>query len=372
MEGSNGKKGKCKIINMKILDKLIIKDFLKTYFFVVVMLILVVLVLDFTEKNGTYMRNDVPNFEILKYMGNYGLYLNNLLTPITVFITVIFITSKMAGRTEIVAILSSGVSFVRMLRPFLFAAAMIGAASFLLNGWILPVATGRVSEFRVKYLDKGSASSEANLHIKVGPDSYAYLNRFYKSGNTGYSFTLETIREGVLHAKLSSDRIQWDTTKNAWNLINWRLRELDGRIERYSVGESLDTVLSITPEDFDLPPNHHETLKLPQLSNQIKILEERGADNVSFYKIERYVRFMSPFAAIILTFIGVIMSARKTRGGSGFQIAMGFLLAFVYIILFILSRTFAETGTDYPILAVWIPNLVFATTGMLLYKTVPR
>jgi lipopolysaccharide export system permease protein len=357
---------------MKILDKLIIKDFLKTYFFVVVMLVVIVLVLDFTEKNDTYIRNDVPSREILRYMGNYGLYLNNLLTPITVFISVIFITSKMAGRTEIIAILSSGVSFMRMLRPFLFAAMMIGAASFLLNGWVLPMATAGVSRFQMTYMDKGNANSEADIHIKVGSESYAYLSRFYKTGNTGYYFTLETIRDGELLNKLSSDRIDWDTAKNVWTLRNWRLRELREDGEDYTVGENLDTVLSIRPEDFDLPLNHHETLKLPELSTQIRILEERGADNVGFYKIERYVRFMSPFAAIILTFIGVIMSARKTRGGSGFQIAMGFLLAFVYIILFILSRTFAENGAEYPIFAVWLPNIIFAATGLLLYKTVPR
>jgi lipopolysaccharide export system permease protein len=357
---------------MKILDKLIIKDFLKTYFFVVLMLILIVLVLDFTEKNDTYIRNSVPFSDILKYMGNYGLYLNNLLTPITVFISVIFITSKMAGRSEIIAILSSGVSFSRLLRPFIFASMMIGGISFLMNGWVLPVATAEVTEFRMTYLDKGSASNESNKHIKVGPDSYAYMSRFFKTGNTGYHFTLETIREGELIAKLSSDRIEWDTAKSVWTLRNWRLRKLNERGETYKVGENLDTTLSITPDDFDLPKNHHEMLKLPELSQQIRILEDRGADNVSFYKIERYVRFMSPFAAMILTFIGVIMSARKTRGGSGFQIAMGFLLAFVYIILFLLSRTFAENGTEYPILAVWLPNIVFAVTGLLLYKTVPR
>lgn len=357
---------------MKLLDKLIIKDFLKTYFFVVVMLVLIVLVLDFTEKNDTYIRNEVPSREILKYMGNYGLYLNNLLTPITVFISVIFITSKMAGRTEIIAILSSGVSFIRLLRPFLFAASMIGAISFLLNGWVLPVATAGVSKFQMTYLDKGNASSESNIHIKVGQDSYAYLSRYFKTGNQGYHFTLETIRDGELLNKLSSDRIEWDTAKNVWTLRNWRLRELREDGEDYTVGENLDTTLSIRPEDFNVPKNHHETLKLPQLSRQIRILEERGADNVGFYKIERYVRFMSPFAAIILTFIGVIMSARKTRGGSGFQIAMGFLLAFVYIILFILSRTFAENGTEFPVLAVWLPNIIFALTGLFLYKTVPR
>lgn len=358
---------------MKLLDKLIIKDFLKTYFFVVVMLILVVLVLDFTEKNDAYIRNDVPSGEIFKYMANYGLYLNNLLTPITVFISVIFITSKMAGRTEIIAILSSGVSFIRMLRPFIFAAAMIGGASFLLNGWVLPVATAGVSKFKMTYLESEKVSSESNIHIKVGPESYAYLSRFYSStGYLGYNFTLETIKDGKLLAKLSSDRIEWDTAKNVWTLKNWRLRELRERGEVYTVGETMDTTLSIRPDDFDVPTNHHETLKLPELGRQIKVLEDRGADNVNFYKIERYVRFMSPFAAIILTFIGVIMSARKTRGGSGFQIAMGFLLAFIYIILFILSRTFAENGTTYPIFAVWLPNIIFAVTGLLLYKTVPR
>lgn len=357
---------------MKILDKLIIKDFLKTYFFVVLMLIMVVLVLDFTEKNDAYIRNQVPAREILQYMGNYGLYLNNLLTPITVFIAVIFITSKMAGRTEIVAILSSGVSFIRLLRPFLLGAAMIGSVSFLLNGWVLPVATAGVTEFRIRYLDKGATSTDPDIHIKVGPNAYAYMSNFYRTSSTGYSFTLEEIKDGQLFSKLHADRIQWDTAKNLWRLENWRLRVLEEEGENYIVGESLDTMLSITPADFDLPKNHHETLKLPELSRQIKILEDRGADNVSYYRIERYVRFMSPFAALILTFIGVIMSARKTRGGSGFQIAMGFLLAFVYILMFILSRTFAENGSSYPILSIWIPNIVFAVMGLILYKTVPR
>lgn len=357
---------------MKTLDKLIIKDFLKTYFFVVLMLILIVLVLDFTEKNDAFIRNNVPAGEILRYMGNYGLYLNNLLTPITVFISVIFITSKMAGRSEIVAILSSGVSFLRMLVPFITAAVLIAIVSFLLNGWVLPLATAGVSEFKMKYLEDNANYSQQNIHVQVAPNVYAYLSRYYTAGNRGYRFTLEQIEDGKLLAKLSADQIVWDTTKNVWNVKNWRLRELEEMGESYSVGESLDTVLSITPNDFDLPQNHHETLTLPKLTQQIKILENRGADNINFYRIEKYVRFMSPFAAIILTFIGVVVSSKKTRGGSGFKIALGFMLAFVYIILFLLSRTFAEAGSAYPVLSVWIPNIVFAVTGMVLYKTVPR
>lgn len=357
---------------MKILDKLIIKDFLKTYFFVVLMLILIVLVLDFTEKNDAFIRNNVPAGEILKYMFNYGLYLNNLLTPITVFISVIFITSKMAGRTEIVAILSSGVSFMRMMVPFLTAAVMIAIASFLLNGWVLPLATAGVSDFKIEYLEDTKGGGQQNIHVQVAPDTYAYLSSYYPNVNRGYNFTLEHIEEGKLLSKLSAETIVWDTTTNAWKVRDWRLRELREMGEEYSFGESLDTVLSIKPEDFDLPKNHHETLTLPKLTEQIEILEARGADNISFYRIEKYVRFMSPFAAIILTFIGVVVSSKKTRGGSGFKIALGFLLAFVYIILFLLSRTFAEAGSDYPILSVWIPNIVFAITGLVLYKTVPR
>ncbi|MBD3628659.1 LptF/LptG family permease [Cyclobacterium sp.] len=357
---------------MKLLDKLIIKDFLKTYLFVVLMLIMVVLVLDFTEKNDTYIRNNVPTGEVLQYMLNYGLYLNNLLTPITVFISVIFITSKMAGRTEIIAILSSGVSFMRMLVPFLLSAILIAVVSFLLNGWVLPVATAGVSQFKVEYLDKQQQSNLQHIHIKVAPNVYAYLLRYFTSNNSGYNFTLEHIEEGKLLSKFSADRIVWDTTTNAWSAKNWKLRELQEMGERWDAGDEMDTTLSITPNDFDLPLNHHETLTLPELTEQIKILEERGADNISFYRIEKYVRFMSPFAAILLTFIGVIVSAKKTRGGSGFKIALGFLLAFVYIILFLLSRTFAEAGTAYPVLAVWIPNIVFGLTGLILYKTIPR
>ncbi|WP_339923800.1 LptF/LptG family permease [uncultured Cyclobacterium sp.] len=357
---------------MKLLDKLIIKDFLKTYLFVVMMLILVVLVLDFTEKNDTYIRNDVPATEILQYMLNYGLYLNNLLTPITVFISVIFITSKMAGRTEIIAILSSGVSFLRMLVPFIMSSILIAVISFLLNGWVLPVATAGVSQFRVEYLDKQQEQDQQNIHIKVAPDLYAYMRRYFTSVDQGHDFTLEYIQEGKLISKFSAERIVWDTAKNVWNARDWRLREFNEMGETWTTGDAMDTTLSITPADFDLPLNHHETLKLPELSEQIIILEERGADNISFYKIEKYVRFMSPFAAILLTFIGVIVSAKKTRGGSGFKIALGFMLAFVYIILFLLSRTFAEAGTAYPILAVWIPNIVFGLTGLVLYKTVPR
>jgi len=336
------------------------------------MLILVVLVLDFTEKNDTYIRNDVPAAEILQYMLNYGLYLNNLLTPITVFISVIFITSKMAERTEVIAILSSGVSFLRMLVPFIMSAVLIAVISFLLNGWVLPVATAGVSQFRVEYLDKQQDLNQQNIHIKVAPDLYAYIRRYFTSVNSGHDFTLEHIKDGKLLSKFSAERIVWDTTKNVWNARDWRLRALNEMGETWTTGDAMDTTLSITPADFDLPLNHHETLTLPELSKQIVILEERGADNISFYKIEKYVRFMSPFAAILLTFIGVIVSAKKTRGGSGFKIALGFMLAFVYIILFLLSRTFAEAGTAYPILAVWIPNIVFGLTGLVLYKTVPR
>src|SRR5690606_27983197 len=306
------------------------------------MLILIVLVLDFTEKNDTFIRNNVPADEILKYMLNYGLYLNNLLTPITVFISVIFITSNMAGRTEIVAILSSGVRFMRMMVPFLTAAVMIAVASCLLNGWVLPIATAGVSEFKIRYLEDKPNTGQQNIHVQVGADTYAYLSRYFTNGNRGYNFTLEQIEEGRLIAKLSAEQIVWDTAQNGWEVRDWKLRQLKEMEEEYSYGKSMDTLLSITPEDFDLPKNHHETLTLPKLTRQIEILEARGADNINFYRIEKYVRFMSPFAAIILTFIGVVVSSKKTRGGSGFKIALGFLLAFVYIILFLLSRTFAE------------------------------
>ncbi|PTB90832.1 permease, partial [Marivirga lumbricoides] len=190
--------------------------------------------------------------------------------------------------------------------------------------------------------------------------------------DVGYRFTLEKITDRELKEKLSARRIEWDSVKNSWVIKDWELRTIDGFKEKVTFGTEMDTVLNFTPNDFENNHGLQETLTMAELNDYISLLRERGADNVKIYLIERYIRYMSPFAALILTFIGVILSSKKTRGGTGGQIALGFVIAFVFIIFFILSKAIAENSTLNPILAVWSPNIIFSIVGLILYKYVPR
>ncbi len=336
------------------------------------MLILVIVVIDITERNDKFMRHGLTVKEILPYYMAFIPYMANLITPITVFIATVFVTSKLASHSEIIAALSSGVSFRRLMLPYIIGAAMIGGLNYYLNGWVIPDANKVRIAFQVQYFQKPFYFTETNIHVKVAPESYAYLKSYNSNINAGFNFTLETIKDNGLINKLSSKRIQWDTLSSQWKLTDWQMRALNGDGETMSFGTELDTLINLQPRDFESTYGYHETLTNQELNDFIDLLKLRGDDGVRFYENERHIRNMSPFAALILTFIGVIVSARKSRGGAGFQIAFGFLLAFIYIILFILSRAIADAGSMNPVLAVWLPNIVFSMVGLFMYHTVPR
>ncbi len=357
---------------MKLIDKYILKKFLTAFFFVVVILVTVICVIDLTEKNDDFIKHDLGLGEILGYYMAFIPFIANFITPITVFIATVFVTSKMAGQTEIIAILSSGVSFRRMMVPFMMGASIIAALSFVLTGYLLPNANKKRVAFETTYIKAPYQFNERNIHVKVGPDSYAYLERYNNNSNIGTRFSLETIRDNKLEAKITASRIEWDSASSHWIMRDWEKRELQGMKEEITRGEAKDTVISLTPRDFGTTYHLQETFTLPELEDYISELKFRGADNIIIYEIEKYVRFMSPFAAIILTFIGIIMSSRKSRGGSGLMIAIGFALAFVYILFFVFAKSIAEAKAMSPILAVWLPNIVFTFIGLFLYRTVPR
>lgn len=357
---------------MKTIDKYILKKFLTAFFFVMMILVTIVCVIDLTEKNDDFMRNNLGFDEIMGYFLAFVPYIANFITPITVFIATVFVTSKMAGQTEIIAILSSGVSFRRMMVPFLLGASIISVLSFFLTGYVLPDANKKRVAFELAYIKKPFRFTERNIHLKVGPESYAYLESYNNDADVGYKFSLETIRNNELHAKLTAKRIEWDTARNNWTLRDWEMREIKEMREVVSRGEERDTTISLSPRDFGSTYHLQDTFTLQELEDYIEELRQRGADNIIIYEIEKYVRYMSPFAAIILTFIGIIMSSRKSRGGSGLMIAIGFALAFVYIIFFVFAKSIAEAKAMSPILAVWLPNIVFTTIGLVLYRTVPR
>jgi len=357
---------------LRILDLYILKKFLSTFFFVVLLFVIVISVIDFTEKNDDFIKNHAPFIDILKYYLTFMPYIGNLLSPITVFIATVFVTANMAAHTEIIAILSSGVSFKRMMVPYIIGSVFIGLLTFVLIEWVIPNGNKKRVAFENQYVKDEFNFVGDNTHFKIGPNTYAYILSYNNSMNIGYQFSLETVEGTTMTSKLKANRIIWQEKKQAWELDNYIIRKFDGEKEKLISGLKMDTVINLLPKDFGSQYLLHETFTMTELEDYITELRERGAENIEVYLTEKYERFTYPFAIVILTVIGVIVSARKTREGAGFQIAFGFLLAFIYILFVLMSRGLAGVGSIGPLLASWIPNIVFSGIGVIMYKTVPK
>lgn len=377
---------------MKILDKYILKSLLSTFFFVVLILLAVITVIDLTEKMDKFAKAGVTSGQIADYYLDYISWIGSFITPITMFIATVYVCARMAGHTEVIAVLSSGVSFRRFLLPFLVGASLIGAISFFLNGWVIPDSNKARLEFEVQYIKNKYYFDKRNIHIQVAPDIYLYLQSYNNNSHTGYHFSLERFSNNRLIEKLTSNRIEWDSTKQKWTLRDYKIRKIDRVFETISrpeaapfenakmafsrdsltSGSSLDTALVIHPKEFESDYRKYDGMTMDELDDYIKTLKARGSTGVEVYEVEKYTRYSAPFTILILVFMGVIVSSRKSRGGTGVQIAVGFLLSFVFILFFTLFRTFAEAGSTPPIISVWIPNIVFAVISLGMYKYVPR
>ncbi len=358
---------------MKLLDWYILKRFLQTYIFVVLVIVLVVVMIDYTEKVDNFHKTHTPTIEILRdYYLNFVPYWANYISPLMVFIATVFLTSRLAARTEIIAILSSGVSFIRLLFPYVLGASVLAVATYFMVNYVIPKANKTRIAFEIKYINEAYTYSGRNVHLKIAPETYAYLESYVNTSNTGYKFTLERVEGNRLKEKLSADRIEWDKKKKKWAVYDYRIRSIDSLRETLTSGARLDTALNLKPADFDSDFNLYETLTRPELNKRIELLQSRGSDGVETYLLEKYSRDTRPFAIIILTVIGVIMSARKSRRGVGWQVALGFILSFTYLLFFMLAKGIAESGNLNPIVAVWLPNLIFAAIGVLLYNTIPK
>jgi lipopolysaccharide export system permease protein len=378
---------------LKILDRYILKKFLSTFFFVVLVLLAIICVIDLTEKMDKYTKNNLSGAEILSYYLDFLPWIGGLVAPITVFIATVYVCARMAGHTEVIAILSSGVSFKRMLYPYFLGALLIASISFWFNGWIIPNSNKDRLAFEVQYFKGKYYFDKRNIHIQVSSDTYLYMQNYNNTINTGYYFTIEKFDSLRLVEKLTASRIVWDTTKQKWTLHDWKIRKIDAVFEsndnpeqtqfvnqskrvfsRDSLrkGATLDTALVINPKEFENDYRKFDGMTISELHMYIDRLRSRGSSGVELYEVELYTRYASPFTIFILTFMGVIVSSRKSRGGTGVQIALGFALSFLFILFFILFRTFAEAGSMPPAFSVWIPNLIFAGISFLMYKYVPR
>lgn len=358
---------------MKIIDLYILKKFLGAFIYTVLILVLVLCVIDYTEKNDDFIKYNISfGRVIMEYYVNFMPYIANMLSPITVFIATVFVTAKMAAHTEIIAILNSGISFRRMLLPYVIGSSIIGVFTFVLIGWILPHANKERIAFENQFVKNPFYYEGRNIHMKISADTYMYMESYNAQADIGYQFSLEHIEGTQLKGKVKASKIIWVEDRQAWQLENYSIRRFDGENETLRFGHLMDTVINLYPKDFDTDLMLHETLTLPELEQHIRDLKEKGAEDISVFQTEKYERYTYPFAIVILTLIGVVVSARKTREGAGFQIAFGFLLAFVYIIFVVMSRSIAGTGSVGPALAAWMPNLIFGSIGLILYKTVPK
>lgn len=357
---------------LKILDRYILGKFLGTYFMATCLFLAVIAMFDVTEKLDAFLT--APFKETLfDYFASFLPYFANQLSPLFVFISVIFFTSKMAGNSEIIAILSSGVSFRRLLLPYMLGATVIAALTFALSNYIIPPTNINRINYYNKYVKNKRVESGTNVQLMVKPGVVAYFGRFENDTKTGYNFSLDKFQGKRLASRLTASTVKYDTTRMYhWTVNDYMIRDFDERRERIRRGARLDTVLTIEPSDFLISNNDQETMTTPQLSEYVEKQRKRGVANIKAFEIERERRYATTAAAYILTLIGMSLSSRKTKGGMGLNIGIGLALSFSYILFSTVTSSFAISGLTSPFVAMQIPNVVYLAIGIYLYLRASR
>jgi lipopolysaccharide export system permease protein len=356
-----------------IIDRYIIRKFLGTFAFTIALIVVIAVIFDLTEKVDDIFEKNIPISELVfGYYFNFIPYFANLFTPLFVFIAAIFFTSKMAGRTEIIAILGSGMSFRRMLRPYLFSAFLIGGFSFVLNSFIIPHANKGRLEFEYRYLKYNWKRNYTKLHRQIAPGTFIFLDNFAKDSKTGYQFTLEQLNNRKLTQRLTADYIKWDSTTQKWDLERFCHRKFKGKEESIRMGERLDTVLNFKPSDFDIADDDVQMMDFFALNGFIEQEKLKGTDFIDFYILEKHRRFANPVANIILTLIAVAMASRKVRGGIGMHIGIGIGISFTYVMLMQISSVFATEGGLDAAVAAWVPNIIYLFLAFILLLKAPK
>lgn len=356
-----------------ILDRYILRKFLGTFFFSILLIICIVIVFDISEKIEDFISHDVPIGEIVfDYYVNFIPYFVNLFAHLFTFIAVIFFTSRMAARTEIVAILSGGVSFWRFLRPYIIGAALIGGLSFYLSNWLIPQSNKTRLEFESKYIGARFINTDHNIHRQIATGVFIYMERYDNEENVGTRFTLEKFNGQILTMKLTAQEIRWDSMTSKWSIINYSGRTINGRKETLFSGTQIDTVFNLNPKDFSRAQNVMESMNSSELVKYIENEKLKGSENVQLYEIERHRRIAFPFATFIMTMLGVAVSSRKVRGGIGMQIALGIGIGFIFVLFMQVFTSYAASGAMRPEIAVWIPNAIFAIVAIWMLRKAPK
>lgn len=357
---------------LKRIDTYIIKKFLGTYFFSIVLILSIGVVFDLTEKLDKFYDNNVPLKEIVfDYYLNFLPYYMNMLSSLFTFIAVIFFTSKMANNSEIIAILAGGVSFKRLMLPYFISAAAIALVSFLLGAYVIPNSTKVMLEFENKYISEYKTENARNVQMEIEPGVILYVERYEMRKNKGYRFSLEKFEDKHLVSRLTAETITWDSLYN-WKIENYVQRDFEGMHETLSQGISKDTTIMIQPSEFFITAKEAPQMNNKELRNYLEKQKKRGVGNIQAFEDEYYKRFTMPLAAFIMTLIGVSLSSRKVRGGMGLNLGIGLALSALYILFSTLSTSFSVNGSMSPMAAVWLPNIIFLIVGIYLYIRAPK
>lgn len=358
------------------LDWYIIRKFIGTYIFSIVLIISIALVFDFNENLSKFTKYHAPwRAIVFDYYANFIPYYSNLFSPLFVFIAVIFFTSKLAGNSEIIAMLSSGVSFRRLMRPYMISCVLIASVTFYLNSFVIPHGTVIRQNFESLYRNSKKNTSAENVQLQVGKGTVAYIQHYDDRYKRGYGFSLDKFEGKKLVSHMTAMEIQYDTIADAkyhWKATNWKTRTLVGLRERIVTGDVKDTLILMEPTDLVYSKGQQETFTSPELLDYISKQTSRGSGNVVQYEVEFHKRIAMSFSSFILTIIGLSLSARKRKGGMGLYLGIGLGLSFGYIMLQTVSSTFAINAGTPPVLAAWIPNLIFAFIAYFCYRHAPR
>ncbi|XZF15667.1 LptF/LptG family permease [Chitinophagaceae bacterium MMS25-I14] len=353
---------------IKKLDWYIIKKFLGTFFFAIIILAVISCVIDYSEKIDDFVKHKAPFLEILNYFKNFMPYIISLLYPLFIFIAAIFFTSKLAYKSEIIAMLAGGVSFQRFLRPYVIGAAFLGFIALLASHFIVPMANKQRLTFEDKYVHERVSNADQNVHIRLSPTLYVYMQNYDYTSNMGYRFTAETVDGTLLKEKIMADRASYDSVKKIWNLYGVSIRENDSLKEKLEYKPEITRKYGFVPKDLKINEDAMTGMTTPQLLKHIALMKTRGAETLNFYYVELHKRTAQAFAGFILTIIGACISSRKIRGGSGFHLALGIVISAVYIMLLQFSTTFSTKAGLNAFIAVWIPNVIFTGLAYYLYR----
>ena len=356
------------------LDWYIIRKFLVTFFVALAFLSVIIVIFDISEKIEDFVRKEAPLKEIVfDYYLNFVPYFLNQYSPMFVFLTVMFFTSKMTQDSEVVAILSSGISYHRLMVPYMLSAVFIALLSLMLGQWVLPHANATRVEFEQKYNPWRKVKMGHDMHYKLEDDHFVYLESFSAYNNTAYNFTLEDLSGGQLRSKITAESAQYDTVTGVWKLRNWFIRDYDeGMGDHVRSGRQLDTTLSLTREDFFRNRYTIQELNARELDQLIEAQKMRGDASVNMSLIEKNNRVSLPFSTIILTIIGVALCTKKKRGGMGWNLAAGTALGFSYILFMQFSEMFVTTDTLPAGIAIWLPNCLYTIIAIVLYIKAPK